>query len=193
MDSSSASKPHTERHADNRITVRNVLMFVGLLVSMTSVILAYRALNASTAAQVGSTATQRQLKEIDLRQSFQKRYDDLSDDLKLKVKSRQDAETYYRRYWRLQLEEYQYWCEGMIDEKLYDTWANSRRYEWNTNVPLNYKGGAYLYREGWDAMKKYLNVRNQGNSAPYENFMKFFDNTIFRSKDTNLKPRDHCS
>jgi|GEM_PF-2824616 len=191
MDSSPASKPRAERHPDNRLTVRNALMAVGLGISMVSVYLAYKALEASTAAQQTSTETQRKLKEIDLRQSFQKRYDDLTDETRSKVKSQQDAEAYYRRFWRLQLEEYQYWCDGMIDENLYDTWANSRRYEWNHGPPFKYQKAAYTYKQGWDQMKKYFYERDQGNHTQYERFIKFFDDVIFGST-TRPNPRDHC-
>lgn len=192
MDFSQPSTSHKEKHPDNRISLRNVLIFAGLCVSLFSLYFAYQALDASTEAQKANTQVQRSLKEIDLRRSFQERYNNLTADTASSVKDEEGAKAYYRSYWRLQLEEYQYWCEGMIDEDLYATWAKSRRRDFDKNDSFKYKGGSYNYRQGWQYMKDYFTERDRGKNTQYASFMRFFDGVIFGSPSVSPNPRVHC-
>lgn len=202
-----------QEHPDNYLTLRNrfirrstlistltlALSFASIVLAFVAVIITFRtqrnAVDVTTKTQRDAvkltTDTQRQLKEIDLRQSFQERYNKLTAETASSVKNESDAKGYYRSYWRLQLEEYQYWCDGMINEDLYATWAESRRSDWEKNLAFKYNGGSFTYQQGWQYMKNYFIERDRGKHTQYERFVKFFDEVIFGS-ETSPTPRDHC-
>lgn len=198
-------------HPDNLFTLRNkfisratrnstltlVLSIFSILLAFGAVIMTVRtqqqAVRITTETQTKLTDLtfqhQRALKEIDLRRSFQERYNDLTADIS-RVKSEEDAKAYYLSYWRLQLEEYQYWCQGFIGPKLYATWAESRRSDWEKNKSFNYKGGSYDYRQGWEYMRGYFAERDR-DKGYNQKFIDFFDLIFFRF-DVIPDPKTHC-
>src|SRR6266478_5403547 len=148
-------KARIKSHPDNYWTLRNVLILVtttvssvGLALSLASFILAYKASATSSATQRElrdqdfkrqvnlrdeDFERQRLLKETDLRQYCQRRYDDLAYETGARVKSKSDSRSYYKRFWDLQFEQYQYCKDGLIAQKIFATWMASRRLEYDEN------------------------------------------------------------
>ena len=174
-----------KNHPDNHWTVRNRLIRratlnsgLSLFVSLVSVVLAYYAFTTTT-------STQHELKEIDLRQNFQKRYEELVFDAKEKAsvpiedkeQARKVAVSYYHRLWDLQLEEYQYWKDGLIKPEVYASWMDFRRKEWKTNDSLQ----GVTYQQAWAEMKSYFLDNEPGRVAYYKEFTDFMEG-VFQGK-----------
>jgi hypothetical protein len=117
---------------------------------------------------------EREMKTIDLLTHFQQRYDYLVYEEQRKLQAlpeeqaRPQAEAFYRRFWDLQLEQYQEWREGFITPEIFSSWMNFRRCEWERNE----KVGGVTYREGWEGFKKYLGNDDDGFSAYMEEVFK---------------------
>ncbi len=110
---------------------------------------------------------QRKMKVIDLLAEFQRRYDEVTYDVKGKVQAQPQVgqvrpEEYYRRYWDLQLEQHQYWKSGYITREIYSSWMDFRRREWLANEQV----GGKSYQDGWQEAKRYL------DDYEFSNFME---------------------
>src|SRR5437764_977233 len=80
------------------------------------------ALCFSIYALLHTSSVQRQMKTIDLMRSFQERYDRLEWVESKAVHDEDTAKRYFARYWNLQLEQYEYWKQGFIDDKIFAYW-----------------------------------------------------------------------
>lgn len=170
-------------HADNKWTLRNKLIAITTLIStfgfglsLTSVLVASKALTTST-------ETQRQFKAVDLRQYCQKRYDDLAYDTKLRASEPNQAKIYYRRFWDLQFEQYQYCRDGLIEPQIYATWMAARRLEWDSNEPV----GGVEYQKGWTDMKDFFLHHDYGGRGDYKEFVDFMDGVFHGTTQTCVK------
>ena len=63
------------------------------------------------------------------------------------------AESYWRRFWHLQQEEWVMWKKGVVDKNFYQMWLNYRRREWKEDAMQAGK----KYRLAFEGMKKDLN------------------------------------
>jgi hypothetical protein len=180
-----------KNHPDNQWTVRNKLIRqatinsgLSLFVSLVSIVLAYYAFTTTT-------STQRELKAIDLRQSFQKRYEELVFDGKDKAsapvqdqgQAQKLAIGYYHRFWDLQLEEYQYWKDGLVDAEVYASWMDFRRLEWKANDPLQ----GVTYQQAWAEVKVYFLNHETNRIAYYKEFTDFMEGVFQGKTETYAK------
>lgn len=103
---------------------------------------------------------QYEMKTIDLMRSFQSRYDKLVWEVVDGVQNKSQAAQYYSRYWNLQLEQYEYWKQGYIDDNIYAYWMRLRRATYNNPIldPLGNRIPGYGYQEGWKDAKKWLRI-----------------------------------
>jgi hypothetical protein len=187
-------------HADQYWTLRNKLIsrtaknstlsviasFVSLMIALTVVVY-----TTSTQKQLTAQAlkAQRELKEIDLRQFFLKRYEEIVFDQREKVESlpantpkeilEKKARSYYHRFWDLQLEEYQFRCSHLIDERIYSSWMDFRYGEFRENADLQ----GINYRTGWEEAKDYFSKREPQKKRYYTNFIGFMDK-VFNGETT---------
>jgi hypothetical protein len=182
--------PNKERvriHPDNYWTLRNKLILVTTLISSLGLTLSLLSLYLASKASTTSSATQRELrekdferqrvlKESDLRQYCQRRYDDLAYET-ARVKSESDAKGYYKRFWDLQFEQYQYCKDGLVDKNIFATWMASRRFEYVDNEPV----GQMSYQRGWEYMSDRFKKHDNGNQGAYTEFVNFM-NAVFQSK-----------
>ena len=200
-------------HADNYWTLRNILIVAttvtsaaGLVVSLSSLFVALsfankqgtfreqdlvrqehlRQLDQETEKEMREKDFERArlLKEIDIRQYCQKRYDDLAYDAKVRVKSNEDAKGYYKRFWDLQFEQYQYCIDGVIEEAIFETWMASRRREFDENEPV----GRMRYKKGWDYMAEHFIKNDHGKKGAYTEFVAFM-NEVFAGTKTTCDPK----
>ena len=153
-----------------------------------------KALQAQQELAEKARQAQRDLKQIDLRQDFLKRYEEIVFDEKEKVKSlrartpkekeiaRKKAFSYYHRFWDLQLEEYQFRCDGLIDKRIYASWMDFRRGEHRDNDNLQ----GITYKEGWEESKKYF-LDREPSRAPYYTYFTGFMEKVFQG-DTQADP-----
>ena len=137
---------------------------------------------------------QRELKEIDVRHYLLKRYEEIVFDEKEKVKSlrartsmekqiaRNSAFSYYHRFWDLQLEEYQFRCDGLIDKRVYASWMDFRRGEYQINNHLQ----SVTYKEGWEEAKIYF-LEREPSRAPYYTYFIEFMEKVFQG-ETQANP-----
>ncbi|HEX4055475.1 MAG TPA: hypothetical protein VHX86_14515 [Tepidisphaeraceae bacterium] len=114
---------------------------------------AFSALIAGLALVISSLALRevRKMKTIDLMRAFQERYDKLRWDIAKDVKGKQTAREFYSRFWNLQLEQYEYWQHGLIDDRIYTYWMQMRRTEWGETDPFlfSHKCPKPSYHDGW--------------------------------------------
>ena len=179
-------------HADRYWTLRNKLIARATMNSTLSVTASFVSVVLALFAVYSTSSTQRQLKEIDLRQNFLRRYEELVFDVKPKTVSaptntddekkaaQSMAFTYYHRFWDLQLEEYQFWKEGLIDKAIYASWMDFRRSEMQNNETLQ----GISYRQAWDEMKTYLRGRERKGSNYYKEFIDFMDGVFDGKSET---------
>jgi hypothetical protein len=181
-------------HADRYWTLRNKLIRRATINSTFSVVASFVSVVLALSAVIVTINTQRQLKEIDLRQNFLKRYDELVFEVKPRTMSapaNSDDEkkaaqlmafSYYHRFWDLQLEEYQFWREGLIDKQIYASWMDFRRSEMQNNESLQ----GISYRQAWDEMTKYLKGRERPALNYYSEFINFMDG-VFQGKSESYE------
>jgi hypothetical protein len=180
-------------HADNSWTLRNKLIgfsilfsFLSIVVTTVSVLIALSAVKRSAENQRNIVENQRDMKGIDLLVSFQQRYDALAYDARSQASLNiTDAEKstkameWYRRFWDLQFEQYQYWKKGYINYDIYESWMDFRWHEWDTNDSLN----GVTYRVGWkDTKEKHFGGRPSGVSY-YKDFICFMENVFDGKSD----------
>lgn len=179
-------------HADQYWTLRNKLIRWTAITSTLSVAASFVSLMIALGVVLYTTSTQkeltaqalkaqRELKEIDLRQFFLKRYEEIVFDQREKVESlpadtpkeilEKKAKNYYHRFWDLQLEEYQFRCSQLIDEKIYASWMDFRYGEFRDNAYLQ----GTNYQDGWEEAKRYFRDREPSKKPYYENFIKFIE------------------
>jgi hypothetical protein len=132
---------------------------------------------------------QRKLKEIDMRQYCQKRYDDLAYEARVRVRTNDDAKGYYKRFWDLQFEQYQYCKEGVINQKIYKTWMDSRRREHRDDERVGKMGS----QKGWDYMAGIFIKNEEPEKEAYTEFVSFMNEVFAGTRKTcelnsGLKP-----
>jgi hypothetical protein len=111
---------------------------------LSALILLFTLLNASR---------MRRTKALDLSCNYQARYHETNwEDIRSVERGEISAETWYEKFWNLQLEQYQYWKMGYIPNDIFSYWMRLRQKEWAKNASL----GAKTYREGWNRAKEYL-------------------------------------
>ncbi len=113
----------------------------------------------SQTMQNRSIAHEREMKSIELQIHFQTRWDKVAYDIKGKIyeQKQKDAkldeilmDSYYNRFWDLQLEQYQVWKKRLLDISVYSTWMDYRWQEFQDKTPV----GALTYKEGWENFKE---------------------------------------
>lgn len=192
-------------HPDNYWTKRNELIWrttrnstISVLASFISMVLALYVVYLTTTTQTALTdkamKAQRELKEIDLRQNFLKRYEEIAFDQKERVKAlraesaqdkelaREKAVSYYRRFWDLQLEEYQFRCDGLIDERIYASWMDFRHEEYRGNEALQ----GITYQDGWKEVSDYFLNRERSKRPYYANFISFMEKVFKGETEADL-------
>ena len=99
-------------------------------------------------------------KEMDVTMHFQEAYALLEKD-KVQVRDWSDAESWFRRYWNLQIRQYEYWLHGYIRDEIYVYWMHCNKHDcdfpprefffYDTfGNPTLIK---YDYSKGWSAVK----------------------------------------
>lgn len=200
-------KEKVRTHPDNYWTLRNKLILVTTAVSTVSLGLSLFSLILVSKVAYTNVQTQRELraqdyarqeefgnrdfkrqralKEADLRQNCQRRYDDLAYETKARVKSESDAKGYYKRFWDLQFEQYQYCKDGLIDPKIFATWMDSRRLEFRNDEPVGKMG----YQAGWHYMAEHFKDHDDVNrgAGSYTEFVNFM-NDVFQAQKTTCDP-----
>ncbi len=116
-----------------------------------------------------------EMKTIDLMRSFQDRYDKMRWDMATAVKTPQEAEHYYARFWNLQLEQYEYWRRHLIKDEIFEYWMNVRRYESQnngSNLLPNVVG--YSFADGWKNAQTLLTLHRHFDG----DFVQFINNIL---------------
>ena len=91
-------------------------------------------------------------KIIDVTINCQKRFDTIVwESVRLINEGKVEVEEYYERYWNLQLEQFQYWKLGFINDEIYKYWMSARFKEWNQNKSI----GEISYQDGWHKAAEY--------------------------------------
>jgi hypothetical protein len=207
-----ALKYRITTHADQYWTLRNKLMLLTTLISVSSLLVSLFSLSVSfylarvqrilrtqdlgrqeklrqddLAKQESSRKQeykwQMSLKEIDIREYCQKRYDELDNDARKNVKNRNDAKGYYKRFWDLQNEEYQYCKDGVIDSKIFGTWMASR---WRENRD-NDRVGPMRYQDGWKYVEAIFKKNDRDAQGDYSEFVNFM-NAVFKGNEVTCNP-----
>ena len=125
---------------------------------------------------------QHEMKTIDLMRSFQDRYDKLVFEAADQVKNGEEAERFFYRYWNLQLEQYEYWKQGYIDDRVYAYWMAFRRAEYKEDEKLFKRHPAATYKQGWEKAKELLKL----DLHPIGDFQEFIEE-VFDKNDKNAK------
>lgn len=130
-------------------------------------------------------AMSKEYKTVDVMLQCQKRYDKIVWDMKERVKKgERETDAFYDRFWNLQLEQFQYWVNGFINDKTFLYWLSCRHNEYNQ--PDVFGIGENSYRNSFDIfVKKYKVVTD------FENLMR---GCFFKQMDTleDLKPFKHA-
>lgn len=98
-------------------------------------------------------------KKLDVTTQFQEAYATLEKET-TEVKSPDDADAWFRRYWHLQIREYEYWLQGYIRDEIYIYWMVCNKADierpktfvvYDSTTPPHKT--PYSYRAGWDKVK----------------------------------------
>lgn len=204
-DTPEQTKKQVRFHPDNYWTLRNKLICVTTVGSALSLCLSMFSLYVASNVAYTNSKTQRELreedykiqqkfgekeferqrllKELDLRQNCQNRYDDLAYETKARVKSTNDAKGYYKRFWDLQFEQYQYCKDGLINREIFATWMASRHDEYKDNESV----GKMPYQDGWNYMAGHFKKHNH---EAYAEFVDFMNQVFLGNKATcELRPK----
>ena len=93
--------------------------------------------------------TTKELKRADILQGFNARYDRLWD-IQHNPSTVEEPQTFYTRFWSLQLDQFVQWRDGYINQKDYRVWLLQRRGDFQAKSA--FKGVASS--DGWEAAKK---------------------------------------
>ena len=106
-----------------------------------------------TAGMVGYTfyqgrKFQREMKILDVVAMYQRRFDEIRFNSIGRVGTAEgpSADDYWRRFWNLQLEQFNQWFQGYIPDDTYRYWMNSRVSERNRGWSV----GGKTAKEGWE-------------------------------------------
>jgi hypothetical protein len=99
-------------------------------------------------------------KKLDVTMHFQEAYATLEKE-KIQVHDWTDAKSWFRRYWNLQIRQYEYWLHGYIRDEIYVYWmhCNKLYYDFPSREFLFYDAFGkpklikYDYSKGWNAVK----------------------------------------
>lgn len=126
-----------------------------------------------------NTKKQREMKTIDLKKDYQKRYDELVWDIQSKVKNDNDALKWHERFWNLQLEQYEYWIQGFIDHDEYEYWMEFRRTSYRNKFnPFDDNSITISFEKGWEESVEKLKLHM--HKKRFDDFM----DKIFNSDQT---------
>lgn len=102
---------------------------------------------------------QHEMKTIDLMTHFQNRYDTLMWEVSPAVADEATASAYFSRYWNMQLEQYEYWQQGLIEDDVYSYWMSLRRETYRDEAYRPFRGFPdYTFQQGWDFARADLHV-----------------------------------
>lgn len=113
---------------------------------------------ASVYSQYINTAREHEMKTIDLMWHFQDRYDNLVWEIAPAVHDDAGARAYYGRYWNMQLEQFEYWQQGLIEDDVYAYWMALRRATYNDPARPFPSLPDYTFARGWEEAKQDLHV-----------------------------------
>jgi hypothetical protein len=127
-------------------------------------------------------------KKLDVTMHFQEAYATLEKE-KTKVRSVPDADTWFRRYWHLQVRQYEYWLHGYIRDEIYIFWMACNKSDYHTPRPFVIYDGklppgatAYSYAAGWEAARKEMLTEDH----PYF-FRQFIERVLAHEKESFAK------
>jgi hypothetical protein len=101
----------------------------------------------------------RRHKEMDVTMHFQEGYGLLEKE-KIQVHDRADARSWFRRYWNLQIRQYEYWLHGYIPDEIYVYWMYCNKLDYDSRRFFFYDAFRnptlieYTYSMGWMAVKE---------------------------------------
>jgi hypothetical protein len=102
---------------------------------------------------------QHEMKTIDLMTHFQNRYDTLMWEVSPTVDEEVEAQAYFSRYWNMQLEQYEYWQQGLIADDVYAYWTSLRRATYNDAAYRPFRTFPdYTFQQGWEFARADLHV-----------------------------------
>jgi hypothetical protein len=128
-------------------------------------------LTVSIYSQSINIQRQHEMKMIDLMTHFQGRYDVLMWEVAPAVDDIEDARSYFSRYWNMQLEQYEYWQEGLIEDDVYAYWMGLRREAYNDAEYRPFRTFPdYTFQQGWAFAKDDLHVER--DTYRFEPFMQ---------------------
>lgn len=128
-------------------------------------------LTVSIYSQSINIQRQHEMKMVDLMTHFQNRYDVLMWEVAPAVDEMEDAQSYFSRYWNLQLEQYEYWQEGLIEDDIYAYWMGLRRATYNDASYRPFRTfPEYTFQQGWTFARADLHV--EADSYGFDGFMR---------------------
>jgi hypothetical protein len=117
-----------------------------------------------------------EMKTIDLMRSFQDRYDRLVFEDSID-ETPEGERHFYLRYWNLQLEQYQYWKQYLIEDGIFEYWMALRREAYNETMHPFRRKLSVPFAKGWEEAKQGLKLGlHRGGD-----FQRFMDH-IFTSR-----------
>ncbi len=142
-----------QQQSERRWQVLHWLMLVELAILTAALIFSWITMNTNTTVQ-------HEMKQIDLMRHFQDRYDKIIWEVSKEVTDERTANAYFDRYWNLQLEQYEYWKQGLIDDDVFAYWMKLRREsymdaEWR---PFEETLPDYTYKQGWEHARLALRI-----------------------------------
>jgi hypothetical protein len=118
-----------------------------------------------------SLCTNKSLKRVDIAMECQRRFAKVYYTLRPKAKANQyNVAEYYSLFWSLQIDQFQYWTEGLIDEKIFSFWMFCRHEEWLENEMI----ATMDYHSGWRLAVKKFRLES---SEMYPFMMSVFEGT----------------
>ncbi|HEV2803375.1 MAG TPA: hypothetical protein VGW57_00460 [Chthoniobacterales bacterium] len=139
---------------------------------------------ATVTAMLLTYSWTRRHKKMDVTMHFQEAYGLLEKE-KTQVRDRTDAKSWFRRYWNLQIRQYEYWLHGYIPDEIYVYWmyCNKRDYDFRRRFCFYDAFGnptliEYDYSKGWNAVKNDIVLKQH----PYF-FTRFVERVLAHETD----------
>jgi len=88
----------------------------------------------------------KELKRIEITYDFQKRFESIYSEYNIGKKSDDEINSYFLKFWNLQIEQFQYYIKDYIDEDAFLYWM--RHSIQKINNPLKIEN--ITYKEGWE-------------------------------------------
>ena len=101
---------------------------------------------------------QRLLRRSDLQMECNRRFDrimDMRDKLEAADGELREVKAFYKRFWELQSDQYQFWINGWVTDEDMFCWVQWRHGEWVENPVLG--KDEYSFRQSWhDSRERYM-------------------------------------